>query len=69
MDNIESWVKILIYILSICFAGVILFGVKWNNIMRESHTFFGVIIYIFVSIILGYLFGEFILHIIALNYL
>ncbi len=61
-----SWAKVITYFLAIAIAGFVLVAVDWTKIVRNSHKSFGIILYLIVSLALGYGLGSLVVEIVSL---
>ncbi|TCG10416.1 hypothetical protein C4B25_04315 [Mycoplasma todarodis] len=64
--DFPAWAKIVTYFLSIALVGYVLIAVDWTKIIRTTHKSFGIVLYIIVSLALGYGLGSLVVEIVSL---
>ena len=64
--NYPVWAKLITYFLSIGIVGYVLLAVDWTKIIKSTHKSFGIILYIIISLALGYGLGSLVVEIVSL---
>ncbi len=61
-----AWAKIIVYFSAIGIVGYVLLAVDWTKIIKGTHKSFGIILYVIISLALGYGLGSFVVEIVSL---